>query len=83
MALTKTKTVRSIPDKALGPQVLKNATWEVRIYKILKNGSPGVHLKQGGPQTPVPEKKVSPFASGLIAGAVGVGDYPWGFMAFS
>lgn len=40
----------------LGPQNLKNATREIRVFKILKQGSPGVTLPAGAPK---PEAKAS------------------------
>ncbi len=54
----------------LGAQELKNATREIKIYKILKNGSPGVTLP--GAKKPVAPSQISNTHKKLIV-AVAVG----------
>ena len=58
----------------LGAQELKNATREIKIYKVLKNGSPGVTLPAAKkPTVARAETTLSDTHKKLIAGGVVVG----------
>lgn len=53
----------------LGAQELKNATREIRIYKVLKNGSPGMVANQKAPsELPTASKKKYYIAVAVIVG---------------
>ncbi|MBF0499181.1 MAG: hypothetical protein HQM09_03570 [Candidatus Riflebacteria bacterium] len=61
----------------LGPQSFKNATREVRIYKILKNGSPGVTVPKSGTESDATAKPVfaglaalKPYILGAVIGGI-------------